>query len=260
MTTLRVRDIAARHLNRTGDLSITTDVFGYRYRDDSGRVFGALDGVDDVLPGDGTAEQPTRRSLRQLLEMVSGPSVDVVVFLVDHEPDFTGAVTPAQAAKTQFALQVARDIWAQRGFGIRRVEWGYLTPEQAGGRTHITSIFEAVAADDRFQRAAGRDGSIHRADHGRTGRPVTQERTVQQGHPAGHDRMRAGAGRDPRFTGIGIAHEFGHYLGLGHESDEQNVMHGPTAIFGKCDTGPEMVQLTSAQAAEMKEHCMVLQA
>jgi hypothetical protein len=259
VTTLSVRDIAARHLDRTGDLSITTDVFGYRYRDDSGRVFGALDGVDDVLPGDGSAEQPTRRSLKQLLEMVSGPSVDVVVFLVDHEPDFTGAVTPAQAAKTQFALQVARDIWAQRGFGIRRVEWGYLTPEQAGGRTHITSIFEAVALTIDF---SGRPGAMDLFIVQTMG--ALAGRSPKNG-PCNKDILLGMTGcvlelaGTARFTGIGIAHEFGHYLGLGHESNEENVMHGPTAIFGKCDTGPQMVQLTSAQAAEMKEHCMVLQ-
>jgi hypothetical protein len=58
---------------------------------------------------------------------------------------------------------------------------------------------------------------------------------------------------------VGIAHELGHYLGLGHESDQNNMMHGPTTILGKCNCGPQMVELTSAQADTMNSHCMALQ-
>lgn len=29
----------------------------------------------------------------------------------------------------QYAVQLARDIWQQRSFGIRRPEWGTITPE-----------------------------------------------------------------------------------------------------------------------------------
>jgi hypothetical protein len=260
VTTLSVRDIAARNLDKTGDLSITTDVYGYQYRDDNGRVFGALAGDDDVLPRNGTADQPTKRSLKSHLETITGPSVDVVVFLVDHVPGFSsGAVSLADAVKTQFAVQVARDIWAQRGFGIRRLEWGHLTPDQAGGRTNITTIFEAVGLTMQF---SGRPDAMDLFMVQTMGALVG--RSPKNG-PCNKDTFLNMSGcllelaQEARFTGVGIAHELGHYLGLGHESDQNNMMHGPTTILGKCNCGPQMVELTSAQADTMKSHCMALQ-
>jgi len=258
VTTLSVRDIAAQHLARSGDLSINGDVFGYLHRDDDGLLFGALDD-DAVLPFVGTAAVPTKRSLKRHLETVSGPSIDVVLFLVGHEPGFTGVVTPAQAAKMQYAVQVARDIWQQRDFGIRRLEWGTITPDQAGNRTDISSIFEALLLTIEF---SGRPGAIDLFAVQTMGDMVG--RSPKNG-PCSKDSLFAMSGcvlelaEDPQFTGIGVAHEIGHYLGLGHESDENNVMHGPTVIFGKCNTGPQMVELTSAQAVIMKSHCMVVQ-
>ncbi len=259
MTTLSVRDIAAQHLAKSGDLSVNGDVFGYIHRDDSGRLFGTLDDVA-VLPFAGTAAIPTKRSLKRHLETVSGASVDVVLFLVGHEPDFTGVVSRAEATKMQYAVQVARDIWEQRDFGIRRLEWGTISPQQAGNLTDISTIFEALLLTIEF---SGRPGAIDLFIVQTMGSLVG--RSPKNG-PCSKDSLVAMSGtvlelaEDPQFTGIGVAHELGHYLGLGHESDETNVMHGPTSIFGKCNTGPRMVNLTSAQATEMKEHCMVVQA
>jgi hypothetical protein len=60
-----------------------------------------------------------------------------------------------------------------------------------------------------------------------------------------------------RFFGIAIAHEVGHYLGLEHTSSSTNLMYEP----GNDDppVGPQMVGLSVDQAADMSDHCMMLQ-
>ena len=256
MATLSVRDIAARHLGKTGDLSIDADVYGYIHRDLQFRLFGVL-GPDDVLPGSGTAEAPTTRSLRRHLETVSGKSVDFVVFLVNHEPDFSGIVSRADVAKMQYALQVARDLYAQVDLGIRRVEWGLIPPELAGGFTDITSLAESIALTVTF-----------------TGRPGAIDLFIVQtmGAKAGRSPSPGGCNKDaligftgvvlelddtPQFTGIIVAHEVGHYLGLGHESEETNLMCGPQLFEGHCDPSTRMTEITPDQAEKMKDHCMI---
>jgi hypothetical protein len=257
MTTLSVRQIAEQNLGRTGDLSINTDVFGYRHRDNDGRVFGHL-GDEDVLPGSGTVEAPTRRSLRRQLETVSGPGVDLVLFLVGHEPDWSGSVTPAQAARLQYAAQVARDIWAQKGFGLRRLEWGHLTPELAGNRVFISTIFEGIQLTHKI---SGRPGAIDvfavqgmASLAGRSPKPGPCDKTTLLNMNGCLISLESSG----QYLGIAIAHEVGHYLGLGHETDQRNLMHGPV-WFAEVDTTTEMLELTDAQVATMKEHCMVVQ-
>lgn len=256
---LSVRDIAAVHLGKTSDLSIDADVFGYVHRDTGGTRFGALTTVD-VLPGSGTTSQPTRRSLKRHLETISGPAVDLVVFLVGVRPDFSGEVTPAQIARVQFGLQVARDIYASQDIGIRRVEWGYISPELAGGYADIGSSIEAALITAEF---SGRPGAID----------VFVVQTIDNrdgwgpppliGGPCDKDSLlMSGVLADlsvssSRFFGVAIAHEVGHYLGLGHTSSSTNLMYGP----GRDDppTGPQMVGLSADQAADMSDHCMMVQ-
>ncbi|GAA2325305.1 hypothetical protein OKJ48_00620 [Streptomyces kunmingensis] len=64
--------------------------------------------------------EPTTRSLARHLRSVSGPATDFVVILVGHENNFGGAVTVDQVTKTQYAIQVASDVYAWRGRRVRR--------------------------------------------------------------------------------------------------------------------------------------------
>lgn len=49
-------------------------------------------------------------------------------------------------------------------------------------------------------------------------------------------------------TGFVLAHEAGHYLGLNHSTNMNNLMFG---------TVPNGGQLTSGQGADMRDHCFV---
>jgi hypothetical protein len=257
MTTLSLRDIAARDLGKAGEVSVNTDVFGYPYRDAQSRLFGELDS-DDVLLAPGAATSPTARSLRRHLETVSGTSIDLVIFLVGHEPDFSGVVTKDQVVKLQFGLQMARDVYAQIGLGIRRVEWGYITPEQAGKHTDITSIIESTELTAEF---SGRPGAIDifavqtmGAKAGRS--PING--TCNKSSLSTRSGVVMELAQEPRFTGIVIAHEVGHYLGLSHVTDPADLMCGPVPFHKRCDPSINQTNITSSQAATMKEHCMII--
>jgi hypothetical protein len=255
VSTLSLRGIAERDVGLTGTISVNADVYGYRYRDGGSRMFGALD-QGEVLLGAGTADQPTARSLRRHLETVPGTSIDLVLFLVGHRADFSGVVTVEQVVKIQYAVQQARDIYAQRDLGIRRVEWGYLTPEQAGGFTDITSVLEGALLTQEF---TGRPGAID----------LFLVQTI--GAKAGRSPIKGPCDKDslglrtgiimelnqtPQFSGVVIAHESGHYLGLSHTSDPDNLMCGPK-LFHRCDPSDTQTGITAEQAATMKEHCMI---
>jgi hypothetical protein len=252
MTTLSLRDISTHCLGLTGDISVNTNVYGYQYRDVDGSLFGTLKDTD-TLPGTGA---PTTRSLRRHLETVTGRAMDVCVFLVGHEADFSGAVTHDDVTKLQYAIQVARDIYAQVDLGIRRITWRRISVANAGGYLDIDGDSEAKKLTHDFsgppdmldvfivQNIAGTAGGLGPA------------------HPPGscnkdNDLQTTGVlvqliAMERRTMGIILAHEAGHYLGLDHVSTITNLMY-ETAF-------PQSTGLTTTQANTMKEHCFMLPA
>jgi hypothetical protein len=257
MARLSLRDIAGRDLGKVGTLSVNTEVYGYPYRDAESRLFGELSS-DDVLLAPGSSTTPTARSLRQHLTTVSGTSIDLVIFLVGHEPDFSGVVTKDQVVKLQFGLQMARDIYAQIGLGIRRVEWGYITPEQAGKHTDIGSVIEEGELTAEF---SGRPGATDifavQTMASKAGRsPVNG--TCNKEKLSTRSGVVMELNQTPRFTGIVIGHETGHYLGLNHVTDSTDLMCGPVPFHKRCDPSIYQTKITADQARTMKEHCMII--
>jgi hypothetical protein len=222
-----------------------------------GRLFGWLDvSLGDVLPGVGTAATPTARSLKRHLETISATAIDVVLFLVAHEPDFSGEVSVAQVTKLQFAVQVARDLYARVGLGIRRLEWGRIPVADARGFSVIDSVIGAWQLTFQF---SGRPGAIDvflvQTMGLKTGRAPNPGPCDKSGASLIMSGCVAELAGTPQTRGITIAHELGHYLGLGHEN-----VHGNLMCSGGNDCGATigMTDVTADQAATMKSHCMVL--
>jgi hypothetical protein len=255
MATLSVRAIAEQHLDKTGDLSINSDVYGYIYRGDDGTMCGPLKS-HDVLPGSGTAAQPTTRSLRRHLETLSAASVDLVMILVGHEPDFSGAVDRDDVTKTQYGLPVAGDLYAQVDFGIRKIVWWRIPMANVNGYVKLDG--ESKAEDlthDHSGPPGGIDVFLVQTIDGNGGLgparppgPFNKDRNLQL------TGVLVALSSDRQWAGQTIAHEFGHYLGLDHTTTITNLMCGDLDGDGIGDMTYISTGVTASQAARMKSN------
>jgi hypothetical protein len=245
--------IARQCLGLSGPISVNRNVYGYVFRDVDGSMFGTLQATD-ILPGTGTA---TTRSLRRHLQTISGPSTDLVPILVDHENDFSGRFTRDQATKMQYAIQVARDIYAQQNLGIRRVDWRFIPSASAGAYADLTDRAEAGnLTDDWSGPPVGIDiflvQSIGDADgwsnvDGPCDKNSSDDLTGVVMEVSGSRRI----------TGILLAHETGHYLTLEHFTTMTNVMGVDSDGDGVGEIDNTSTGLTEGQGADMRSHCSV---
>lgn len=252
MPTLSVRRIAQDCLGVSGDISINSDVYGYPYRDTDGSLFGTLTG-DDTFPGSG---EPTTRSLRRHLETISGTSTNLVVILVGHEPDFSGAIDRDDVTSIQYAIQVMRDLYAQVDFGVRRLRWQRIPEAEAGGYVNILDCAESEdLTDDWSGPGTGIDvffvqsigdawgwstspGPCDKDAKGRTGAVLSLTNSR-------------------RLLGIVLGHEVGHYLGLVHTNSMDNMMGDDPDGDGKGRVDRGSTAISQWEAVVMKAHCSV---
>jgi hypothetical protein len=253
MATLSVRQIAQSCLGATGDLSVNTHVYGYIFRDADGSVFGTLAG-SDTLPGSGAART---RSLKRHLQTISGQATDLVVILVGHENDFSGAVTRNQVTKAQYAIQVARDLYAQVDLGIRRVNWQRIPLADAGGYVDIKDRGEAQDLTDDWN---GPGGGIDvflvqsigdAAGWSNVDGPCDKESKFDLSGAV----LELSNGR--RFTGIVLGHEVAHYLKLEHNGTKTNLMGVDSNDDGIGEIDNNSTNLTGSQGSRMRSHCSV---
>jgi hypothetical protein len=242
-----VRSVASSCLGLDGEFTVREDVFGY--------AWGPL--------------QDRSLSLRDHLSRISGPSIDITVILVGHEPGLAGWFDEDDVFQIQSAIDWAREIYAQAGLGIRRIYWAYISTADANGydiietssdATDLTNDWSGLPADslDVFyvtliQGAGGwsnTDGPCDKnADDVRTGsvievKPQTFLSSLESRN---------------QWAGILLAHEMGHYLGLDGGTD------GDTNIMGADDNPPLGVDeislnstgITNSQADTMLMHCSV---
>lgn len=259
-----LRRVAQECLGLSGTISVNRDVYGYLFRDSSGRLFGQLsttsnppETLADTLPGTG---QPTTRSLRQHLQSIKGKSINLSIFMVGFD-DFSGTQTLDQLTKVQYAIQIARDIYVQADLGIRKIFWSRISVAEAGGFTTIADQDEAEDLTDAF--SGDNDGIdvfwVQTVDSGAS--PAGGFSNVDG--PCDKDSSDALTGvvielnRRRRRTGILLAHELGHYLGLDGGSSATNLMGVAPPGGGADDLTDGSTEITGDQAADMLDHCSV---
>ncbi|MFN0145850.1 MAG: zinc-dependent metalloprotease family protein [Dehalococcoidia bacterium] len=253
MATLSVRTIASNCLGKNGTLSLNSDVYGYIFRDTDGSVFGTL-GTNDTLPGSG---QATTRSLKRHLQTISGRATDLVVILVGHENDFSGAFDRDEATKVQYALQVARDLYAQQDLGIRRINWQRIPLADAGGYVDLADRSEAEDLTDDWSGPGGGIDVFFVQSLGDAGGwsnvtgPCDKD---SKDDLTGAVLVISGS---RRFTGVLMAHEVGHYLGLGHTNSATNLMGVDSNNDGIAELSNNSTVLTNSQGTTIRGHCSV---
>lgn len=253
MATLSVREIAGDCLGVTGDISVNSHVYGYIFRDTDGSVFGTLDG-SDTLPGSGEA---TTRSLKRHLETISGSATDLVLILVGHENDFSGAVSRDDVTKVQYAVQVTRDLYAQVDLGVRRLNWQRISQADAGG---YVDIADAAESEDLTDDWNGPDGGIDVffvRSIGDAGGWSNVDGPCDKDSKDGRTGAVLELSGGRRFTGILLGHEVGHYLGLVHTNTITNMMGADTNGDGIGEINNNSTAITSSQGSTMRSHCSV---
>lgn len=254
MADISLRQTAQNCLGVSGSISVTDHVYGYVFRDSDGSVFGALSS-GDTLPGSG---EQTTRSLKRHLRTISGQALDLVIILVGHQPDFSGAFSRSQVAKAQYAIQVTRDLYAQVDVGVRRIIWSWISPADAGGYININSPGEAEdLTDDWSGPNGGVDLFLVQSIDNAAGWSSGDDGPCDKTSKFGFSGAVLEISGSPRFTGIALGHEVGHFLGLGHADTIENMMGVDADGDGTGAINSNSTNITGSQGVTMRTHCSV---
>lgn len=178
--------------------------------------------------------------------LVRGPTLDVSPILVAVE-NFTAA----DRNETQEAIQIAREIYAQVGLGIRKLNWQQISAGAAGAYATIDSGGEAHdLTDDWNGPGDALDLFVVRVMNGgadgwsAVGGPCDKDdKDEMTGSVVSLNGSAANSGNT-------FAHEMGHYLGLDHIADTGNFIGG--------DGGSDSwTGIHAWQGETMKRHCLV---
>lgn len=231
---ISIREMASDCLGVEGEFSVVKDVLGY--------IFGA----------------PAREiPLVNRLESMKGQAINLCPILVGFENDLSGSFTRADAEHVQFAIDVLRELYAQENLGVREIFWRRVGMDDVGGFEDIDTSAEA---SDLTQSFSGNDNDgldvfyVGNVDNADGWSPI--------GGPCNKNANRMNGAVCQVLTndfvgGVLLAHELGHYLGLGSGPDITNVMGEDPDGDGVDSINSTSVNLTAAQGSTMRSHCSV---
>ena len=208
-------------------------------------------------------------SLRDHLSRISGPSIDITVILVGHEPGLAGWFDEDDVFQIQSAIDWAREIYAQAGLGVPPHLLGLYPDRRCQRLRHHRNELGRDRSDQRLVRLpadsldvfyvtliqgaggwSNTDGPCDKnTDDVRTGsvievKPQTFLSSLKSRN---------------QWAGILLAHEMGHYLGLDGGTDgDSNIMGADdNPPFGVDEISLNSTGITNSQADTMLMHCAV---
>lgn len=159
-----------------------------------------------------------------------------------------GTFTGNDMLEIDQALTAMRNIYAAANLGVGRIEWYGISAAAAGGRDNIGSDGEAESLTDEWTvdnhaldiffvlTYAGSTIGLSRVDG-----PCDKD-------AKGMDGSVVAIEGNGNITGFVLAHEAGHYLGLSHVNDSNNLMNPSVPNGGG---------LSGGQGSNMRDHCFV---
>ncbi len=230
---ISIKNTAASCLEASGRISIRNDIFGY--------IWGPMD---------------RQLSVKSHLNLIKDTAFNLSLILVGHEPDFSGEFTVNDTVRMQAAVDVMRGLYAQVGLGVRKLYWQYIPSDDAGGYIEVdaseaTELTEDWSGDndgiDVFFVTTVTDAGGWSNTNGPCDKDEKGERTGAVMELKSTDQ----------FTGVLLAHEVGHYLGLSHGNDKTNLMGSDVNNNGIGEIDSNSTGITPSQGDTMKAHCSI---
>lgn len=156
--------------------------------------------------------------------------------------------TNSDLAEIDSAVQFTRNNYAQVNIGIGRVEHYFITTAQAGGRENIDSNSEAASLTDEWTVDNDAYDVFFVLTYAGTTIGLSRVNGPCNKDAAGMDGSVVAIEGSPNTTGYVLAHEVGHYMGLDHRDNDNNLMFGSVPNGGI---------LTNSQGSDMGDHCFV---
>jgi hypothetical protein len=144
------------------------------------------------------------------------------------------------------ALNAARAIYAQVNLGIGRIKHFFITTAEADGAENIDNDNEAEELTNDWTVDNDALDIFFVLSYAGTTIGLSREDGPCDKDAKGMDGSVVAIEGESSVTGLVLAHEAGHYLGLSHSSNSNNLMF--VAV-------PNGGQLASSQGKDMRDHC-----